>query len=113
PGRRLLLVPVRDRGQVVVALVRVTGLDADPDRGGEPHRVPDVEPVQRDLPAPARSSRQGQPVIRGAVTLTRTPRGVEVVLGSRAMQARRYRLAVDEDHVVALAVPVPVGRTPQ
>ncbi len=45
-------------------------------------------------------------MVRGAVWLGRAPGCVEVVFGARAVQSRRPGLAVDEDHVVAFAVPV-------
>src|SRR5262249_26310977 len=48
----------------------------------------------------------GEAVVRRGVLLRRTEGEAEVVLGAGAVQARRPRLAVDEDHVVALAVPV-------
>src|SRR4051794_29261768 len=42
------------------------------------------------------------------IGLIGAPRGIEIVLGAGAVQAGRKRLAVNEDHVVALAVPVPL-----
>src|SRR5262245_34600311 len=103
------LVPVRGARVVVGERVVVTGLDRDPNRLLEANRVFDVEAVHRVLPAPrpcVGAAVHGDAVIRRRVFLRRAEGGVEVVLGAGAVQARRPGLAVDEDHVVALAIPV-------
>src|SRR5581483_6760387 len=111
-GKRLrpgALVPVGGARVVVGELVVVAGLDRDADLALEPDRVLDVEAVERVLAAPRPRfgpAVHGQAVVRGAVLLLRAEGGAEVVLGPGAVEARRPGLAVDEDHVVALAVPV-------
>ncbi|MNW65606.1 hypothetical protein D3C74_440020 [compost metagenome] len=52
-------------------------------------------------------------MIRRAYLLLRAPGRIEVILRSRSVQGRRPRLAVDKDHVVAFAVPVPLPGLPQ
>src|SRR6185437_9689462 len=106
---RLGLVPVRHRRVVVAALVRMPVLDTDPNRSLERHGIFDMESVKADLPAPVVATRQGDAVIRRMVGLCRAPCSVEIVLGTGAVEGRRPRLAVDEDHVITLAVPVPLG----
>src|ERR1700737_2803879 len=69
-------------------------------------RILDVEAVMGPLASPVRATGHGQAVIGSGVALGRAPGGVEVVLGPGPMQRRREALAVDKDHVVALAVPV-------
>src|SRR4030095_16924595 len=103
--------------------VVVTGLDRDPDRALEADRVLDVEAVHRVLAAPRpvlAAAVDGDSVVQRAVLLGRTEGGVEVVLCAGAMQAWRpahdarfarlalrvIQLVVDEDHVVALALPI-------
>src|SRR5262249_46750122 len=83
-------------------------LDADPDGSLDRPGIFDMEPVQADLAAPVVATRQGDAVIRGVVGLGGAPGGVEIVLGSGAVQRGRPALAVDENHVIALAVPVPL-----
>src|SRR5947199_2097951 len=83
-------------------------LDADPDGALERHGIFDMEAVQADLSAPVVTTRQGDAVIRRVVALGRAPGGVEVVLGARAVERWRPLLAIDEDHVITLAVPIPL-----
>ena len=52
-------------------------------------------------------------MIRGAHLLLRTPCRVEIILHARSVQGRRPRLPIDENHVVAFAVPVPFPRIAQ
>src|SRR5262245_9975398 len=103
------LVPVRGARVVVGERVVVTGFDGDQNRLLEANRVFDVEAVHRVLPAPRPrlgAAVHGDAVLRRRVLLRRAESGVEVVLGAGAVQPRGPGLAVDEDHVVALAVPV-------
>src|SRR3954470_1694174 len=85
-------------------------LNRDFDGFPEVDRILDVEAIQGAPPGPVRPARERDPAVRPGERLRRAPGVVEVVLGARAVEARRKRLAVDEDHVVALAVPVPRGR---
>src|SRR5262249_52892989 len=81
----------------------------DPDLSLESDGILDVEAIHRVLAAPrpgAVAAVDGDSVVGRAVLLARAKGGAEVVLGPRTVQARRPGLAVDEDHVVALAVPV-------
>src|SRR5215213_648700 len=94
--------------RIVAPLVGVAVLDGYPDGLLERHRILDVEPVEADMPAPIVASAQGDAVVRSGVFLLRAPGGVEVVFGAGAVQGRRPLLAVDEDHVVSLPVPVPL-----
>src|SRR3954447_16585907 len=103
----LRLIPVGDRRPVVTAPVRVAVLDAHSDGALEDNGVLDVEAVEADRAGPIAAARERDPVVRRAVALRRAPGGVDVVLGAGAVQGRRPLVAVDEDHVVALAVPVP------
>ena len=104
---RLGLVPVGDRGVVVAPLVGVAVLDADPYRLPERYRVLYVKAVVAYLPAPVLFAFERDPVIRRGVPLVRAPGGVEVVLGTGAVQRGRPAFSVYKDHVVSLSVPVP------
>src|SRR5918997_1180389 len=83
--------------------------DADPDRSLEWYGIFDVEAVQADGSAPVVAARKGDAVIWRVVGLGRAPRGVEVVLGAGAVEGGWPLVAVNENHVIALAVPVPLG----
>ncbi len=104
----LSLIPVRGGSVIVGQLVGVPVLNRDPDRLLEEDRVFDVVAIDRVLAAPrpvVRALVEDQPMIRRAVFLLRTEGRIEVVFRAGAVQTGPGR-AVDEDHVVAFAVPV-------
>ena len=85
-------------------------LDREAERLVEVHRVGHVEAVHVGPPQPARPRGDAPvPVVGVLEERVRRPRGVEVVLGARAVERRRPLLPVDEEHVVALAVPHDAG----
>src|SRR5690606_4226044 len=102
------LIPVSSRGVVVGQLVGVAVFDGDFDRLLEENRVFDMIAIDAGLATPApirRALTQNNAVIGRLVFLARPIGGVEIILCARAMNAGPG-CAVDEDHVVAFAVPV-------
>ena len=102
-GSRFLGVPVRHAARLVPEVVAVPVLDRDLDFTGEPDRVLEVK-VITGLKAAGVVLVDGRAVVHERVRL-HAPRLVEAVLGARAMEVRRPLVAVDPDHVVALAPP--------
>ena len=101
---RLGLIPVRDRGEMIPAVVRVAVLDRHLDGLRERDRVGDVEAVDRGLGARLEVLFLEGTAVEGALALAHAPGVGVIVLRTRAVE-RRPVLAVDPDHVVALAPP--------
>ena len=107
---RLHLIPVGGAGKIIAAAVGMSVLNGDPDRAAEADRIEQMPAVPGNEPAEVVSARHGQSKERRVEFFGGSPGGVEIVLGARAVQGRRPALAlvvvVDEDHLVAFAVPV-------
>src|SRR3569833_352089 len=103
---RLGLIPVGDSRQVEGQAVRVPVLDRRPQGLLDVDRILEMEAVA------VRSTEPTRLLVHSRVTEGRmvvdflgTPRRAEVILRPRPMQRPRPRFAVDQEHVVALAVP--------
>lgn len=106
---RLSLIPICGAGIVVVQQVCMAVFDRHADRFSKPDRVFDVESVHtiRALPRPAKRvpgiDRQSLP--RGIVLRPGAKRRVKIILRAGSAEGG-HRIPVNEDHVVALAVPI-------
>ena len=100
-----VLIPVGDRGQIQRQVVVVPVLDGVAAGLFEVDGVGDVEAVEMGAPQPARFIvHPGIAKVRMLEQLLGRPRGVEIVLSAGAVQ-RGLGIAIDENHLVALAVP--------
>ena len=110
---RLCLVPVGCGAVIVATMIGVSVLDRHTDGAGEHHRIFQVIAVQRDATRPVWSAGEDHTVLWSRIDLCRAPGRIEVVFGAGSVQPWRPGLAVDEDHIVAFAIPVPLVGQPQ
>ena len=106
------LIPVGDARQVKVQAVSMPVLDAGSKRFLEPDWVLKMEPINMGSSEPPISRRiisfarsAGSAEVRMHVNLVGAPALVEVILGTSSVGAARPWFAIDQEHVVALAVP--------
>src|SRR5262249_41502500 len=101
----LTLIPVGHRRVLIGEVVGVAVLDGPAQRAREADRIAHEPAIGADQPRVVGRLDEMEARIRPGILLRRARAAAEDLLGAGAVDRRRPGLAVDENHVIALAVP--------